>query len=76
MNKEDYSRIGYSDSIETVGLDQILHGSGDSTLLLRVTRKNGETFDIETYHTLSQDQLHWLWEGSALNYIRKRILRG
>jgi len=74
-NKEDYSLIGHTDTIETQGLEEILQGSGNSSLTLRVTRKTGETLEVQAYHTLSQDQIQWLREGSALNYIRKQLAK-
>jgi len=71
-DKGDYSRIGFNDSVETVDLKKSLtEGSGQVTL--RVIKDSGDVFYIQTYHTLSQDQLQWIREGSALNYIRKQL---
>ena len=71
-NKDDYSRIGSGDTIETIGLEDAFKNSS-SPILLRVTKRDGEIFDIATKHTMSEDQLKWLRAGSALNYIRSQL---
>ncbi|KAJ3558071.1 hypothetical protein NM688_g1128 [Phlebia brevispora] len=71
-DKNDYSRIGAGDLVETVGLGDLLSCKSRDTITLRVTKRNGETFEIPTTHTMSQDQLKWLRAGSALNYIRSK----
>ncbi|KIM33810.1 hypothetical protein M408DRAFT_325405 [Serendipita vermifera MAFF 305830] len=68
-DKSDYSRIGSGDKIETVGLADLISGSGKD-VHLRVTKSNGDVFLIKTTHTMSPDQLRWLEAGSALNYIK------
>jgi homoaconitase len=68
-DKGDYNRIGSGDMIETIGLAELLAGTGKD-VQLRITKKNGESFFIETSHTMSPDQLRWLEAGSALNYIK------
>lgn len=72
-NKDDFHRIGQSDLIETIGLEKALNGSADNRIDLRISRKNGDTFLVQTYHTMSRDQLRWLRAGSALNYIKQQI---
>ncbi|TFK30638.1 aconitate hydratase [Coprinopsis marcescibilis] len=69
-DKSDYSRIGSGDTIETIGLADVIEGKTDAQIELRVTRPDGETFKIPTKHTMSADQLKWFSAGSALNYIR------
>lgn len=59
--------------VETNGLADLLNGNEDAQITVRVTKRNGETFDIPTRHTLSSDQLKWLRAGSALNHIRSKI---
>jgi len=71
-NKGDYLRIGSGDDIETVGLEGLLNGA-HSSVSLKITKKDGEIFDIATKHTMSEDQLKWLRAGSALNYIRSQL---
>lgn len=71
-DKADYSRIGSGDVVETLGLADLFAGK-DTSVKVRVTKRNGETFDINTRHTLSGDQLKWLQAGSALNHIRSQM---
>jgi homoaconitase len=68
-DKGDYNRIGSGDLVETIGLAELLAGTG-TDIRLRITKKNGDSFLIETSHTMSPDQLKWLEAGSALNYIK------
>ncbi|OCH96568.1 aconitate hydratase [Obba rivulosa] len=72
-DKNDYSRIGAGDVVETIGLADLLNGAPDASIKLRVIKRNGDVFEIPTRHTMSSDQLKWLRAGSALNYIRSQI---
>ncbi|KAF5377567.1 hypothetical protein D9615_005222 [Tricholomella constricta] len=72
-DKADYERIGSGDVLETDGLAETLRGVLDSTIKIRVTKLNGEVFEIDTKHTMSSDQLKWLEAGSALNHIRSQM---
>ncbi|THH31988.1 hypothetical protein EUX98_g2192 [Antrodiella citrinella] len=72
-DKADYSRIGSGDIVETHGLANLLNGSYDAEIALKVTKRNGEIFTIPTKHTMSKDQLKWLRAGSALNHISAHI---
>ena len=71
-DKADYSRIASGDVVETEGLADLLNGKQDATIILKVTKRNGETFDIPTKHTMSKDQVKWLRAGSALNHIKSQ----
>ncbi|KAK7064441.1 aconitase family-domain-containing protein [Favolaschia claudopus] len=71
-DKADYARIGSGDVVETMGLENLLKGTGDQ-IKLKVTKLDGQVFEIETKHTMSKDQLKWLAKGSALNYIRSQM---
>ncbi|KAL4268066.1 Aconitate hydratase, mitochondrial [Pleurotus pulmonarius] len=73
VDKSDYSRIGSGDKLETIGLEDLLNGVPDAGIRVKVTKLNGEVFEIPTRHTMSTDQLHWLRYGSALNYIRRQL---
>lgn len=66
----DYTRIGAGDTIETSGLEQIFNGTGDFPVRLNVTKSTGESFELDTKHTMSPDQFKWFCAGSALNHIR------
>jgi len=68
-DKADYSRISAGDRIETAGLADLLAGSGKD-IQLQITKQDGQSFLVKTFHTMSPDQLKWLEAGSALNYIR------
>ncbi|TFK40960.1 aconitase family-domain-containing protein [Crucibulum laeve] len=70
VDKSDYSRISSGDVLETIGLTDTLQGISDAPIKVKVTKSNGETFEIQTKHTMSTDQLQWLRAGSALNHIR------
>lgn len=72
-DKADYARIGAGDVIETVGLAETLKGVPGATIKIKVTKRNGDVFDIPTTHTMSSDQLRWLEAGSALNHIRSQM---
>lgn len=72
-DKSDYSRIGSGDVLETVGLAETLQGNPDASIKIKVTKMNGDVFEVPIKHTMSTDQLKWLEAGSALNYIRSVI---
>ncbi|ORX40896.1 aconitate hydratase [Kockovaella imperatae] len=70
VEKSDYSKISAADKVQTSGLTSILDGSATSDRVqLRVTKPSGEQVTVECRHTLSKDQVEWLREGSALNWI-------
>ncbi|KAJ7139865.1 aconitate hydratase [Mycena epipterygia] len=72
-DKADYSRIGSGDVFETIGLSELLKGTPGAEIKLKVTKRGGEVFEIQTKHTMSADQLKWLEAGSALNHIRSQM---
>ncbi|KZV77022.1 aconitate hydratase [Peniophora sp. CONT] len=72
-DKNDYTRIDSGDIVETHGLTDLLNGTPDAQITVKVTKRSGETFDIATKHTMSADQLKWLRAGSALNHIRSTL---
>jgi len=55
-----------------MGLEGVFHGGAGASVRLKVTKLTGESFEIDTEHTMSLDQLNWLRLGSALNYIRAK----
>lgn len=73
VDKADYNKINSGDSLETIGLANLLNGEQKPTITVRVTKRSGEIFDVQTKHTMSADQLKWLRAGSALNHIRSMI---
>ncbi|KAL4069486.1 aconitate hydratase [Scleroderma citrinum] len=73
-DKADYSRIDSGDTVETIGVADLLSGNKTAGIDLRISKRSGETFQIPVKHTMSTDQLNWLRAGSALNFIRSRML--
>ena len=73
VNKDDYSRVGSGDTVETIGLERLFSGEQTADIRVRVTKRDGSAFEIPTKHTMSVDQLKWLRAGSALNYIRSQL---
>lgn len=59
--------------METIGLESLLQGRTDTEIRVKVTKRDGDVFEIPLRHTMSPDQLHWLKAGSALNYIRSQM---
>ncbi|EJT98869.1 aconitate hydratase [Dacryopinax primogenitus] len=73
VDKDDYSKIGAGDRINTIGLDKIIACDPSAQVTLEVTKRDsGEVLQIPTKHTLSEDQIAWLKAGSALNFIREQ----
>ncbi|KAF8912863.1 aconitase family-domain-containing protein [Gymnopilus junonius] len=70
VDKDDYSRIGSGDTLETIGLSDVFADKPGSCIVVKVTKRDGTVFEIPTKHTMSLDQLKWLKAGSALNHIR------
>ena len=72
-DKADYDRILANDSVETVGLYDVLSSGGEGQVRLKVSKaKGGEKFEIPVKHTLSKDQCGFILAGSALNLLAKR----
>ncbi|KAL2368111.1 aconitate hydratase, mitochondrial [Blastomyces gilchristii SLH14081] len=74
-DKADYDRIDACDTVDTVGLYEVLTsgGQGGQEVRLRVTKKgSGEVFEIPMKHTLSKDQCGFILAGSALNLLAKK----
>lgn len=68
-DKADYSKISAQDTVETVGVEDLLSGNVDAKISLKVTKPSGESFTVPVRHTMSEDQIDWLKAGSALNSI-------
>ncbi|KAI8982330.1 aconitate hydratase [Mycotypha africana] len=69
-NEADYQKINGGDVIDTEGLKHLAPGS---PVTLVVTKPDGTRVRIEAVHTLSDDQIQWIREGSALNLIKKKV---
>jgi homoaconitase len=72
-DKNDYDRIGSGAVVETTGVADLFAGKTDGTVRVKVTTREGESFEITTTHTMSSDQIKWLRAGSALNHIRRTV---
>ncbi|KAI3405319.2 ACO2 [Candida oxycetoniae] len=70
-NEEDYDRISSTDLITTLDLKDMISKDGNNggNLRLKVTKKNGEEFEILAKHTMSKDQVDFFKAGSAINHI-------
>lgn len=71
-DETDYDKMQACDTVDTVGLYDVLKNGGKGDVTLKVTKKDGETFDVLVKHTLSQDQCSFILAGSALNLLAKR----
>jgi len=68
-NSADYDRISGDDRISIVGLRDLAPGK---PLKLKVTSKDGKSFEVQTNHTLNEGQIAWWKAGSALNLMGKQ----
>jgi aconitate hydratase len=66
-NPDDYERIRVDDEIDVVGLADLAPGTS-VTVIIR--HSDGNTEQIETVHTMSNEHIHWFRAGSALNVLR------
>jgi len=71
-DESDYDKIQACDSVGTVGLYDVLQNGGKGDITLKVTKQDGETFDVPVKHTLSKNQCGFILAGSALNLLAKR----
>lgn len=71
VNEKDYDRIDACDSVETVGLYDMLKNGGKGDVSLKLTKRSGEVIDIPVKHTFSPDQASFVIAGSALNLLAK-----
>ena len=70
-NEADYDKIDACDSVETVGLYDMLKNGGKGDVSLKLTKRSGEVIDIPVKHTFSPDQASFVIAGSALNLLAK-----
>ena len=70
-NEADYDKIDACDSVETVGLYDMLKNGGQGNVSLKLRKRSGEVIDIPVKHTFSPDQASFVIAGSALNLLAK-----
>ncbi|KAL1919000.1 uncharacterized protein VTP21DRAFT_2381 [Calcarisporiella thermophila] len=63
-NPADYDKIGPSDRVSIIGLNEFAEGK---PLTLRLKKQDGHTIDIPVKHTINKGQFEWFKAGSALN---------
>lgn len=66
-NPDDYERILVDDEIDIVGLAGLAPGKPVAVV---IRHANGQTEEIETVHTMSEEHIKWFRAGSALNVLR------
>jgi len=67
QNPDDYERIRVDDEIDIVGLAALAPGNPVQVV---IRHANGQTDEITTVHTMSEEHIHWFRSGSALNVLR------
>ncbi|MDP6964445.1 MAG: aconitate hydratase [Acidimicrobiales bacterium] len=68
-NPADYDLIGQEDKISVIALKDL---SANKPVQVTVTNSEGVRTNIETNHSMSEDQIEWFKAGSALNLIRQK----
>ena len=68
-NSSDYDLIGEEDRISVIDLKNL---SSNKPVQVVITNPKGASVNIETNHSMSEDQIEWFRAGSALNLIRQK----
>lgn len=68
-NPADYAKIKLYDRVSISDLYKL---EPEKPVIMTVSHKDGSKDEIELRHTMTQEQIEWFKEGSALNLIRKR----
>jgi len=69
-NPADYDKISGDDKLSLTGLKSLAPGK---PLSLKVTPKNGQSFEVKLNHTLNEGQIEWFRAGSALNLMAEKL---
>ena len=67
----DYEKFREDDKVSIVGLDNLTPGKNISA---KIKHSDGTEEDLETKHTMSEQQIEWFRAGSALNKIAKDLV--
>ena len=71
-SKGDYDKIDACDTVTTLGLFEMLKNGGRGDVVLQVQKRDGRTHNIQTQHSVSEDQAGFILAGSALNLLAKK----
>ncbi|MCP4268383.1 MAG: aconitate hydratase, partial [Candidatus Brocadiaceae bacterium] len=66
----DYGKFREDDKISITGLDKLTPGNN---INVTIKHSDSEVDDIETEHTMSEQQIEWFRAGSALNKIAEDL---
>jgi aconitate hydratase len=66
-DKSDYEKIDQNDKLTIRNLENLKPGS---TVTISIEKEDGTSIEIETNHSLSDEQIKWFESGSALNFIK------
>ena len=67
----DYEKFREDDKVSITGLDSLAPGKNVS---VKIKHSDGTEEDLETKHTMSEQQIEWFRAGSALNKIAKDLV--
>ena len=70
VNPSDYEKFREDDKISITGLDKLAPGRNIS---VTIKHSDGTEEEIETRHTMSEQQIEWFRAGSALNKIARDL---
>jgi aconitate hydratase len=71
-NKTDYDKVQEDDVVDIVGLTKFKPGK---SLRMVLNHKDGTKDEITLNHTYNDQQIEWFKAGSALNVIRKQVVK-
>ncbi len=71
VDPADYEKFREDDKVSVTGLDSLASGKNVS---VKIKHSDGTEEDIETKHTMSEQQIEWFRAGSALNKIAKDLV--
>jgi aconitate hydratase len=71
VDPADYEKFREDDKVSVTGLDSLAPGKNVS---VKIKHSDGTEEDIETKHTMSEQQIEWFRAGSALNKIAKDLV--
>jgi aconitate hydratase len=66
-DKADYDKIDQNDKLTIKDLENLSPGS---KVKVSLHKEDGSIVDIDTNHSLSDEQISWFESGSALNFIK------